>query len=416
MGKYVIEGGRRLAGEVAIHGAKNSVLPILAATLLVGECTIHNCPNLSDVDAAFNILRHLGCTASRDGDTVSVSARTLADCTIPDELMRGMRSSVIFLGAILARCGKARISMPGGCELGRRPINLHILALEKMGVTIEEDHGYLNCTVEKGLRGAEIPLLLPSVGATENILLAACMAKGKTVVHNSAREPEIVDLVNFLQGAGANIHIDKNGTITVNGVAALHGTEHTVIPDRIAAATYLCCAAITGGEVLLRGAMPQHMTSVFPVLKEAGCTLRHSAGNIFLSAQRRPRPLSDVQTMPYPGFPTDALSPAMALASVARGTSYFRETIFENRYKMVAELSKMGAKVKIDGRMAVIEGVSRLHSAPLCCTDLRGGAALCCAALAAEGESYIADIHHIERGYQDFDKNLRSLGAIIDRC
>jgi len=411
--KYIIEGGKRLSGDIDIHGAKNSVLPVLAASLLAGRCTLHNCPDLSDVAAACNILRHLGCTLERENDNISVSASDLTSCTIPESLMREMRSSVLFLGAVVARCGRAKVSMPGGCELGPRPIDLHLSSLEKLGVTIEEEYGYLNCIVRDRLRGATISLPFPSVGATENIMLAACTAEGETVIHNPAREPEIIDLVNFLQKAGAKINVGENGTIYIQGVKSLRPLEHTIIPDRIEAATYLCCAAITGGKVLLRGAAPGHLTAVFPVLDEAGCAIRAAGGTIELSAPERPRALRMVRTMPYPGFPTDAQSPMMALSCIADGTSLFVENIFENRYKHAGELARLGARINIEGRVAMVEGVKKLHGGGLVCTDLRGGAALCVAALAAQGLSEISQISHIERGYQDFDKNLRSLGAVI---
>lgn len=415
MAKYIIEGGNRLTGEVNVHGAKNSVLPILAATLLVGESQLHNCPHLSDVDAAINILTHLGCQVKRQEDVVTVKAKALSECTIPENLMREMRSSVVFLGAVIARCGHAKVSMPGGCELGPRPIDLHLSALEKLGVTIKEDHGYLDCKVKDRLRGATISLPFPSVGATENIMLAACTAQGETVIHNPAREPEIIDLANFLQKAGAKIEIGENGTIYIQGVSSLDNLEHTVISDRIAAATYLCCAAITGGEILLRNVVPQHLTAVFPVLEEAGCILRTSGQTIHLAGPPRPKPLKMVRTMPYPGFPTDAQSPMMALSCLGEGTSLFVENIFENRYKQADELARMGAKISTEGRVAVVEGVETLHGAHLRCTDLRGGAALCCAALAAQGRSEVTNISHIQRGYQEFDKNLRALGAIMEQ-
>lgn len=274
MAKYYIEGGRRLSGELQMHGAKNSVLPILAATLLTNRSILHNCPALSDVDAACNILNYLGCSTERCEDSVVIRSDSLTSCDIPDDLMREMRSSVVFLGAIIARCGKARVSLPGGCELGPRPIDLHLMALRKLGATIEEDHGYLDCTVKDRLRGTKITLPFPSVGATENILLAACTAEGETVIHNPAREPEIDDLIGFLNTAGAKITMRKNGTIHIAGVAALHTAEYRVIPDRIATATYLCCAAITGGQILLRNVEPAHLTAVFPALEEAGCTIR----------------------------------------------------------------------------------------------------------------------------------------------
>lgn len=415
MAKYYIEGGRRLAGEIQMHGAKNSVLPILAATLLTGKSVLHNCPALSDVDAACNILTYLGCAIERCGDSVIITADNLNSCDIPDELMREMRSSVVFLGAIIARCGQAKVSLPGGCELGPRPIDLHLMALRKLGTRIEEDHGYLNCSVDDKLLGAEISLPFPSVGATENILLAACTAEGETVIHNPAREPEIDDLVGFLNAAGAKIKIKENGSIYIQGVEKLGEVEYRVIPDRIAAATYLCCAAITGGEILLRDVVPDHLTAIYPMLEQSGCTISIKDDTIYLKSNGRPQPIKIVRTMPYPGFPTDAQSPLMALSCIADGTSVYVENIFESRYKHAGELARMGASIKIEGRVAVVEGVHKLHGATVVCTDLRGGAALVTAALAAEGVSEITKISHIERGYQDFEKNLSSLGAVISR-
>ncbi|MDR2933255.1 MAG: UDP-N-acetylglucosamine 1-carboxyvinyltransferase [Oscillospiraceae bacterium] len=413
MAKYKIEGGSRLSGEIKIHGAKNSVLPILAATLLTKESTIHNCPDLTDVVAACNILRYLGCAIDTQDEDIHIVPEELSCCDIPDGLMREMRSSVVFLGAIIARCGKARVSLPGGCELGPRPIDLHLSSLEKLGVVIAEDHGYLECSVPDKLRGANILLPFPSVGATENIMLAACTAEGDTVIHNPAREPEIEDLANFLNKAGAKVTIRENGSIYISGVQGLTAVEYSVIPDRIAAATYLCCAAITGGEVLLKSVVPEHMNAIFPMLEEAGCAVMVDQDSVFLRMTGRPKAIKLVRTMPYPGFPTDAQSPLMALSCIATGTSVYVENIFESRYKHAAELARMGARINIEGRVAVVEGVETLHGATMVCTDLRGGAALVTAALAAEGMSEITHISHIERGYQDFDKNLASLGANI---
>ncbi len=415
MAKFIIEGGKRLSGELSVHGAKNAVLPILAGTLLTPKSRLHNCPELSDVTAACNILNYLGCHTSQQGDIVEVTSDDLSCFDIPDDLMREMRSSVVFLGAVIARCGKARVSLPGGCELGPRPIDLHLTSLEKMGVIINEDHGYLDCEVPDKLKGAVISLPFPSVGATENIILAACLAQGETIIYNAAREPEIEDLANFLKKAGAKIHIKENGTIYIQGVDALQEVEYSIIPDRIAAATYLCCAAITGGEIFLRDVFPEHLTAVYPMLEEAGCTIRITENTIQLTAATKLKPIRVVRTMPYPGFPTDAQSPLMALSCIAEGTSVYVENIFESRYKHAAELARMGAKIKVEGRVAVVEGIPMLHGATVVCTDLRGGAALVTAALAAEGISEITKISHIERGYQDFDKNLASLGAIMKK-
>ncbi len=290
---------------------------------------------------------------------------------------------------------------------------MHLAALEKLGVAISEDHGYLECKVVDKLRGATIVLPFPSVGATENIMLAASTAEGETIIHNAAREPEIDDLANFLNTAGADISIKENGTVVIRGVKKLHSAEYNVIADRIAAATYLCCAAITGGQIVLHDVVFEHLTAVLPFLEETGCTIRSKRDTIELIAPKRLKPVRMVRTMPYPGFPTDSQSPLMAITCVADGTSVFVENIFESRYKQVAELARMGAKIKVEGRVAVVEGVEKLHGASAFCTDLRGGASLVVAALAAEGASEIAKISHIERGYQDFDKNLASLGAMI---
>jgi len=416
MAKFTVEGGNRLSGELAIHGAKNAVLPILAGALLTGKSVLHNCPALSDVTAACNILSYLGCEAKWEGNSVEICSKSLSCCDIPDNLMREMRSSVVFLGAVVARCGRARVSLPGGCELGPRPIDLHLSSLQKLGVEIAEDHGYLDCVVPEKLRGASISLPFPSVGATENIMLAACTAEGETVIHNAAREPEIEDLANFLIKAGSRIQIGDNGTIYISGVKKLHNVEYQVIPDRIAAATYLCCAAITRGEVLLKNVIPGHLTAVYPILEEAGCTVRITADSIWLASAARPKPVRMVRTMPYPGFPTDAQSPLMALSCVADGTSVFVENIFESRYKHAGELARMGAKIKVEGRVAVVEGEKQLHGATVVCTDLRGGAALVTAALMAEGVSEITAIQHIERGYQNLDENLAALGAVIKKA
>lgn len=416
MSEYLVRGGGQIRGELTVHGAKNSALPILAATLLTRESAIDNCPCLSDVEAACNILECLGCRLERDNTAVRVDARDAGCSDIPEHLMGEMRSSILFLGSILARCGRARISFPGGCELGPRPVDMHLDALRKLGVDIQEDHGYLDCTVRSGgLRGADIMLPFPSVGATENTILAACTANGVTVIHNAAREPEITDLCDYINACGGDIRIETDSTVRVRGVSALHGTVHRVIPDRIAAATYLCAAAITRGEIALRGVVPAHLTSMLPVLEEMGCELRLYEDAVCLTCKQRPKAVRSVKTMPYPGFPTDAQAPVMAVTTVADGTSLFVENIFESRYKHAGQLCRMGARIKIEGRVAVVEGTDRLHSASVQCTDLRGGAALVVAALAADGTSRITDIKHIDRGYENFEDNLRSLGARITR-
>lgn len=413
--KLVINGGRRLEGELSVHGAKNSALPLLSAAVLAhGESILHNCPALTDVDAACRILSCLGCRCTRSGDTVCVDASNVTGSEIPDNLMREMRSSIVFLGAVLGRNGKCRLSFPGGCELGARPIDLHLAALRKMGAEITEEHGYLECTAPKGLRGARISLSFPSVGATENILLAAATAEGTTEIHNAAREPEICDIAEFLNKCGARISGAGESVITIEGVKRLSPCEHRVIPDRIVAGTYLCAAAITRGELILTHCEPQHMMSFIPVLESMGCRVyAYGGGKLFLNCRKRLVAPPTVRTMPYPGFPTDIQALFTALCATAEGTSVFVETIFENRFRHTAELMRLGAQIKVEGRVAIIEGVSRLTGAKLCAAELRGGAALVTAALAAEGTSEISGISYIDRGYENIEQALRSVGADI---
>lgn len=414
MSVLTIEGGRRLTGEIDIQGAKNSSLPILAATLLSdGKHIIHNCPQLSDVDAAVKILKYLGCTVVRDGNALTIDSTSVSRWDIPEELMREMRSSIVFLGAIISRMGKALLSMPGGCELGPRPIDLHLDALRKLGVTIEDEHGYLQCDVKNGLHSAKVILAFPSVGATENILLASVLAKGTTVISNAAQEPEIVDLADFLNRCGAKIRGAGKSTIVIDGVNKLHATEHSVIPDRIVAATYLCCGAITGGEMLLKKVNPNDLESMIPVFEEMGVSISAGHHSIYVKAPSVLKSVRSIRTMPYPGFPTDAQAPFMAVLTVANGSSMFVENIFENRYKHVPELCRMGADIKVEGRVCVVNGVGRLTGAVVRAEDLRGGAALIVAGLKAQGETVIKNIHHIERGYENIDSYISQLGGLI---
>ena len=415
MGKYIVEGQARLQGELRVQGSKNAALPILAATLLTPHSVVHNCPNLSDIGAASNILEYLGCRCSLEEGTMTVDTAGCCRDDIPDNLMREMRSSIVFLGAIIARCARARISMPGGCELGPRPIDIHLSGLKKLGVSIRDDYGYLDCRAEHGLHGAKISLPFPSVGATENIMIAASVARGDTEIHNAAREPEIYALAAFLCACGGKVQIDSSGTVYVSGVERLQSCEHTVIPDRIVAATWLSCAAITGSRLHLYDVEPQHLTACIPMFEEAGCELRAGESTLDIVSPRRLLPLRMVRTMPYPGFPTDAQAPFMAMCALSSGTSVFVENIFENRYKHAGELCRMGANIKVEGRVAVVQGVPLLHGAKVECTDLRGGASLVVAALAAQGDSEISEIRHVERGYEDLEGNLRSLGAKIKK-
>lgn len=416
MSVFTIEGGYPLNGDVSVQGAKNSVLPILSACVLArGESVIHNCPRLTDVDCAMRILRSLGCKCRLEGNTLTADS-TLADrFDVSDELMCSMRSSVIFLGALLARFGRAEISVPGGCELGIRPINLHIDALRKMGATIREEHGRISCRVDGRLKGCAIDLPIASVGATENIVIAAATAEGTTVVRNAAKEPEIVDLVRFLRSCGAHIGGEGSTNITVYGVDSLHAAEHTVIPDRIAATTYLCAAAACSGEVRLLSATEEHLSPMLSCFEQMGCKVRTGGGEIVLTSRGRLHRISDVSTHEYPGFPTDAQPVMLATVAKARGTSVFVENIFSNRYRFVEGLTKMGASIKVIDRVAVVEGVERLFSADVEATDLRGGAALMIAAMAADGVSHISHLSHIDRGYEAPEAVLLSLGAHIKR-
>lgn len=411
---YLVEGGKPLHGSIPISGAKNSVLPILAATLLTGGRTIlHNCPDLRDVRSALEILEHLGCRTRRQGSDILVDSSGASRWDVPHALMREMRSSVIFLGPILARFGKARLSLPGGCEIGQRPIDLHLAALRRLGAEIREEGGDILCRAGD-LRGREIILSFPSVGATENAMLTACACSGVTRIINAAREPEIADLQAFLQKAGADIGGSGESVITVSGGMPRRDVEHTILPDRIETATYLCAAAACGGEVTLTETQPEQVGTVLQCLSEAGCTVRTAGRSITLLAPERLGHIAQVRTMPYPGFPTDAQAPLMAAACTGQGASVFLETIFENRYRHVSELARMGADIRVSGRTALVNGAA-LHGASVRCTDLRGGAALVIAALAARGESRIEDITHIDRGYERLAEKLTALGGSIRR-
>ena len=413
MSYLMIGGGRPLHGRIAVQCAKNSVLPVLAAALLAGDaCRIAACPRLSDVETAAEILRHLGCTAQWDGGDLLVDTTHISRCDIPEELMRKMRSSVIFLGAILSRCGQAELSYPGGCELGPRPIDLHLTALRTLGAEINEIGGSLLCRANR-LRGADIVLTLPSVGATENAILAACGAEGTTVIANAAREPEIADLQDFLQKLGVEIHGAGTSAITVQGKGTLHGCTHRCIGDRIAASTYLCAAAAAGGQVTLSGIDYRHLATVTTALHQAGCRLQCDDDTITLESSGRLRAIAPVRTSPYPGFPTDAQPLLMAALLRSEGATMFVENMFESRYRHVPELLRMGAEIRLEGRVAVVCGVTDLHGAAVRSADLRGGAALVIAGLQAQGVTQIHNMHHIQRGYQDIAGDLAALGAEV---
>lgn len=416
MASLVINGGRRLNGSLVAQGSKNSALPILAATYLVnGKSIIHNCPRLSDVECTIKILENLGCKTERRGTDLIVDSTSASGHEIPESLMREMRSSVVFLGAILGRAKKAKISTPGGCEIGLRPIDLHLFAMRKLGVEIEESYGKLLCTIPQKLKGTKITLTFPSVGATENAVLLASVARGTTTIINAAREPEIIDLCNFLNKCGAKISGAGESVIVIEGVEKLEATEHSVICDRIAAATYLFAGAITGGDIALKNTVPQHLNSILPVLEETGCEISIKCNEIRLKAPLKLRRIDKLITQPYPGFPTDAQAPIMTLTAIAEGTSVIVENIFESRFKHVPELLRMGAKIRTEGRVAVIDGVKRLYGASVVSPDLRGGSALVLAGLVAHGTTEVGSLKHIDRGYENFENNLCMLNADIIR-
>jgi len=415
MEEIIVRGGSPLEGTLRVQGAKNSVLPVLAATILhPGNTIIKKCPRLSDVTAAVRILEHLGCRVGWRGEDLVVDASAPERWDIPDALMREMRSSVIFLGALLARFGRAEVSCPGGCELGPRPIDLHLDALRKLGAPLTEEMGRIVCRRAR-LRGREITLSLPSVGATENIMLAACGAAGETVIVNAAREPEIVDLQNFLCAMGCAVRGAGGSVISIEGRRPTADTAHTVIADRIAAATYLCAAAAAGGSIELTGVDWRHLSTVTAALHQAGCRVTGEEGRLCLESGGRLKAVSPIRTAPYPGFPTDAQPVLMAALLGSEGSTVFVENMFENRYRHVDELRRMGADIHACGRVAVVTGAEHLCPAAVRATDLRGGAALLVAALAARGESRIEGVGHILRGYEDPVRDLAALGADITK-
>jgi UDP-N-acetylglucosamine 1-carboxyvinyltransferase len=415
MSAIIITGGKPLSGSVRVQGAKNSALPILAASVLSGgQSVIGNCPDLSDVDSSIRILRHLGCRAERGTNSVTVDSAGMNRVDIPENLMREMRSSVIFLGAILSRSGEAVMSYPGGCDLGPRPIEMHLSALKQMGAEIREEGGNLYCKVNR-FTGHDIHLSFPSVGATENIMLAAVRARGTTRIFNAAREPEIVDLQAFLNAMGGRVAGAGSSAVVIEGVERLNDAEHHVIPDRIVTATLLSAVAGAGGDILLTGTCPSDAAAVISILSEAGCKITAQGTELRASRTGALRPMGRVITMPHPGFPTDAQALVMAVACRADGVTVFSERVFQNRYQHAAELMRMGADIQVAQEVAVVKGVRRLYGARVCSTDLRGGAALAVLALAAEGETALSGLEHIDRGYEKFEDTLSALGADCKR-
>ena len=415
MEKLVIEGGRPLSGAIKIHGAKNAALPILAAGMMAeGTITIHNVPDLSDIQVMTGILRALGCRTEHQGDTVTVNTSTANSSHIPESLMSQMRSSIFLMGPLLARFGKVQVYQPGGCAIGDRKIDLHLRGLAALGATIEESGNTIVCTAAK-LRGAEIVLDFPSVGATENIMMAAAMAEGMTTISNAAREPEIQDLQNFLNKMGAKIIGAGTDTITIEGVSQLTPCTYRIIPDRIVAGTMMIAAAVTRGTITLENVCAAHLTSAIHVLKRAGVQIAINGDIINVSCLTRPKAVERIVTSPHPSFPTDLQSQIMVLLSLADGLSIVKETVFESRFKHVDELTRMGSDIRVDLNSAFIRGVPRLYGATVEATDLRAGAALVIAGLAAQGTTVIEQIHHIDRGYDRIEHMLSHLGASIHR-
>ncbi len=418
MERLIIKGGNRLSGTVKISGAKNAVLPVIAATLLGQdkETCLDEVPNLDDVRTISEVLQTLGVKVHHEPENnkLFVNASTIENITAPYDLVRKMRASFLIMGPLLARLGSAKISLPGGCAIGTRPIDLHLKGFEALGAKISIGHGYIEATAPDGLKGAQIYLDFPSVGATENILMAASMAEGQTIIENPAQEPEIVDLANYLNIMGAKIRGAGTNVIKIDGSPKLIAHDYTIIPDRIEAGTYMIAAAMTQGDVYIANAISEHLKPVIAKLKEAGVKVIEDVDGIRVIGENRPRAV-DIKTLPYPGFPTDMQAQFMAMLSISQGTSMVTETVFENRFMHVDELRRMGAKIKIDGRTSVVAGQEKLTGCQVKATDLRAGAAIVLAALVAEGETQVGYIHHIDRGYDNLVQKLVNLGANIRR-
>jgi UDP-N-acetylglucosamine 1-carboxyvinyltransferase len=412
----VIQGEHPLEGSVRIGGAKNAALPILAATLLgKGLCTLTNVPQVVDVFTMSKLLAHLGARVESEGERTTVTVDEITSCRAPYELVKTMRASVLVLGPLLARHGEAVVALPGGCAIGARPINLHLTALERMGAKITIEHGNVHARVQGRLRGSRIYFDVTTVTGTENIMMAACLAEGTTVIENAAREPEIADVAQFLIRRGARIEGAGTDVITIEGVPALHGTEHQIIPDRIETATYLVAGAITSGDVTVERCRPEDSEALMAKLTEAGAELTIGKETIRIRAPKRLRCVN-VKTLPYPGFPTDMQAQMMALMTLAQGSSMITETVFESRFMHVLELQRMGADIRIDGNHAVVTGVQRLSGAPVMASDLRASACLILAGLAAEGETRVGRVYHLDRGYEQLDRKLTGIGARISRA
>lgn len=412
MSSYIIEGGHKLEGTVKISGSKNAALPILAATVLnVGKTTLYNVPNIQDTQMMFKILETLGGKVEKKNNKIIIDTSKINKFEIPEELMHKMRSSVILAGALLGRYKKAIFSYPGGCDIGSRPIDLHLRSFEKLGINVVKNYGNIICDAEK-IKGEKIDLDFPSVGATENAILASVLAEGTTTITNAAREPEIIDLQNFLNKMGAKIIGAGTNEIRITGVKKLKDISYNIMPDRIETGTFLCLAVATKGNLILENTNAEHITPVITKLQEAECKIEIEKNKIKINSNKKIKAL-DIKTMPYPGFPTDMQSVFSAMLTTAKGTSIIVENIFENRFKYTQELNKMGAKITVEGKSAIIRGVRKLYGANVKATDLRGGAALVLAGLSAKGVTKVDDIEYILRGYENFDKKLRKINADI---
>ncbi|ADY55012.1 UDP-N-acetylglucosamine 1-carboxyvinyltransferase [Syntrophobotulus glycolicus DSM 8271] len=414
MDRYVITGKQKLEGEIRTSGAKNASLPLMAAAVLAeGKTILRGIPDLTDINSMGEVLERLGCSVSRTGEELVIDSASLNDCTVDEELMRKMRASNLILGPMLAKKGKVRISRPGGCAIGSRPMDQHIKGLQDLGVRIREKHGYIEAYADK-MSGAEIYLDVPSVGATENLVMAAVLAAGTTVVNNAAREPEIVDLQNFLNKMGARVRGAGTNVVRIDGVTKLAPAEYTVIPDRIEAGTHMVAAVMTEGDLVVENIIPEHVSSVIAKLRQAGAEITVYPDSVRVKQEGRIK-ATDLKTLAYPGFPTDLQPQFLAMLCMAKGTSIITETIFENRFQHIAELRRMGARITTDGRTAVICGVKSLEGAFVEATDLRAGAALFLAALAADEGTVLERIDHIDRGYENLEQKYKAVGAKLQR-
>ncbi|KMK95908.1 MULTISPECIES: UDP-N-acetylglucosamine 1-carboxyvinyltransferase [Rossellomorea] len=416
MEKIIVRGGQRLSGTVQVEGAKNAVLPVIAATLLAseGKSIIKNVPPLSDVYTINEVIRHLNTDVEFANGEVTVNASRELFVEAPFEYVRKMRASVLVMGSLLGRTGKARVALPGGCAIGSRPIDQHLKGFEAMGAKVKVGNGFIEAEVDGRLHGAKVYLDFPSVGATENIMMAAVLAEGTTILENVAKEPEIVDLANFLNKMGGNVVGAGTGTIRIEGVDRLYGVEHSIIPDRIEAGTFMVAAAITKGDVLVKGAIPEHLSSLIAKMEEMGVKIIDEGEGVRVIGPDSLKSV-DIKTMPHPGFPTDMQSQMMALLLAADGTSVITETVFENRFMHAEEFRRMGAEIKIEGRSVIMDGPTALQGAEVAATDLRAAAALSIAGLVADGYTRVTELKHLDRGYVNFHQKLAALGADIER-